>query len=138
MNIVNLPSRDENDGVSVSYMTIKEYEGTDDCQRIVLCHGRGRKPEIEDSYAVLFMAPPGAVDGFATVAEFRHNEIGLQMAQMVADAADKVLAYVHMLQPDDEEDWTPEQINELCNEARETFGGRAADQLRAKLTGRAS
>ena len=138
MNIVSFPRKDDRNGVSVSYKAIKEYEGTEDCQRIVLCHGVSYKPEIEDTYAVIFMAPPGAVDGFATIAEFAHDPVGLKLAEMVADAADKVLAYVHMLQPDDEEDWTPEQINELCNEARATFGERAAEQLYAKLTGRAA
>lgn len=135
MNIVSFPIREDRGGTSVSYKAIKEYEGTDDCQRIVLCHGVSYKPDIEDTYAVIFMAPPGSADGFDIISEFKCTEMGLKLAHMVADAADRVLACVHMLQPDNEEGWTPEQINELCNEARETFGDRAAEQLYAKLTG---
>lgn len=136
-DILTFPARRPSQGVSVSYQTIKEFDGTDDCQRIVLCRGKSHQPEVGDSYAVLFMAPPGSVDSFDIIAEFKHTELGLNMAKMIAEAADRVLSCVHMLQPDDEEDWTPEQVDELCAEARATFGDRAAEQLRAKLTGTA-
>ena len=131
--VINFPSKNDKNSASVTYKTLKEYAGTPDCQQIVLCYGESHREGIEDSYAVLLMAPPGSYDGFDIIASFQHTEVGLEMANIVADAADRTLSSAYMLQPDDEENWTPEQIDELCAEARTIYGDFAAEQLRSKL-----